>query len=114
MSALNIQLTRDGYNQLLRDFDADKNREINFDEFCKIMAPVLTGSFDDDELRYAFDKFDLDKSGEISVQELNQILSKVNKAYSMKQIEDLVRKFDKNGDQKLNFNEFCVLMRTAL
>ena len=98
----------------MKDFDTDKNREIDFEEFCNIMSPVLTGSFDDAELRYAFDKFDLDKSGEISVSELNQILSKVNQFYTEKQIDELIRRFDTNGDRKLNFEEFCRLMRTSL
>ena len=67
------------------------------------MSPVLTGKFNDDELWYAFKKFDLDNSGEITVEELSQILSKVGQFYSNQQIADMIKTVDRDNNGKLNF-----------
>ena len=88
------------------------SRTIDFSEFCQIMIPVFTGTFDDDELWYAFRKFDMDNSGTITVDELKQILSKVGQFYSDKQIASMIATVDANGDGKLNFQEFKRLMKT--
>lgn len=79
------------------------SRDIDFGEFCKIMLPVFTGKFEDDELLYAFKKFDLDGSGYITASELRQILSKIGQFYSESEIEKMIAAVDLDKDGKLNF-----------
>ncbi len=85
--------------------------DITFDEFLRMMLPVFTGQYDDDKLYYAFQKFDLDNSGYISVKELRQVLDKIGQSYSEEQIEQLVSMVDTDHDGRLNFNEFVRLMK---
>ncbi len=85
--------------------------DITFDEFLRLMLPVFTGKFDDEELYYAFKKFDLDNSGYISVKELRQILAKIGQHYSEEQIHELVSMVDADHDGRLNFKEFVRLMK---
>lgn len=67
------------------------------------MLPVLTGKFDDEQTYYAFKKFDTDKSGYITYDELKQILSKVNNNVNEERIKNSLATVDKNKDGKLNF-----------
>ena len=67
------------------------------------MIPALIGQFDDGELYYAFKKFDLDNSGEISVDELKLILSKIGQHYSRSTIASMIMTVDANKDGKLSF-----------
>ena len=67
------------------------------------MLPVYTGKFEDNELLYAFKKFDTDNSGTITVQELRQILAKVGQHFSEEQIANLIGTVDSDNDGKLSF-----------
>lgn len=80
------------------------SRDIDFDEFLKIMLPVFTGKFDDEELWYAFKKFDTDGSGYVSVSELKLILAKIGQHFSDRQIQDMVNTVDADNDGRLSFN----------
>lgn len=68
------------------------------------MLPVFTGKFEDDELWYAFKKFDLDNSGYITVPELKQILAKIGQYYTDEQISRMVATVDADFDGRLSFN----------
>ena len=77
------------------------------------MLPVFGGApFQDEELWYAFKKFDLDNSDHISVNELRQILSNFGKNFTENQISDLIASVDLDRDGKMNFQEFCRLMKS--
>lgn len=89
------------------------SRDIDFSEFCKIMLPVFTGEFDQDELKYAFSKFDLDGSGFITSDELKSILSKIGQFYSDNEINAMIATVDVNKDGKLSLEEFSKLMTTT-
>lgn len=109
---LNIQLTLEQYNQLLREFDRDKSGDFDFKEFCNIMLPLYTGKFEDDELLFAFRKFDTDNNGYITVAELKQILSKIGQHFSEKDIAALVATVDTDKDGRLSYREFVRLIKS--
>ena len=79
------------------------NSDINFNEFVKLMLPVFTGKFDDDSLYFAFKKFDSNNTGYITAVELRQVLAKIGQNYSERQIDDMIRTVDKDGDGRLGF-----------
>ncbi len=85
--------------------------EITFDEFIRMMLPVFTGQFDEEELYYAFKKFDLDNSGYISAKELKQILAKIGQHYTEDEINELISIVDGDHDGRLSFREFVKLMK---
>ncbi len=86
--------------------------DITFDEFLRLMLPVFTGKVEDEDLYYAFKKFDLDNSGYISIKELQQILARIGQNYSLDQISELVSIVDGgHGDGQLSYDEFVKLMK---
>lgn len=111
LQRLNIRLNSEGYNQLCREFDKDSSRTIDFNEFCQIMLPVFTGKFDDSQLLYAFNNFDKNKDGSITVEEMRLILSKIGQHFTEKEIQDMIATVDTNSDGKLSFDEFKRLMK---
>ena len=56
--ALDLQISDDAYEIIIKDADLDNDRDISFPEFCKIMEPALSGDFDREELYEAFKHFD--------------------------------------------------------
>lgn len=65
--------------------------------------PVFTGKFEDDELRYAFKKIDVNNSGYISVQELQSMLSKIGQHHTDEQISRMIASVDIDRDGRLNY-----------
>lgn len=85
--------------------------DITFDEFIRMMMPVFNNKVEDEDLYFAFKKFDADNSGYISVKELQQILARIGQHYSLDQIAELVQMVDASNDGRLNFQEFVRLMK---
>jgi len=63
------------------------------------------------DLQASFDLFDIDGSGSISGQELKQVMRRFGQAPSDKDVQEMIDRVDKNGDNEIDFNEFIELMR---
>ena len=60
-------------------------------------------------LRLAFQKFDLDKSGKISAGEIKEVLEEEN-AYDPEIWAKIVRDADQNDDGEIDFKEFAEMI----
>lgn len=109
---LNVNLSKSQLEKLLRDADLNFSSDIGFNEFLRMMLPVFTGNFDDDSLYFAFKKFDTNNTGYITANELKQVLSKIGQNYSEKQIDEMIRTVDRDGDGRLSFQEFKQLLKS--
>ena len=58
------------------------------------------------DLKQAFDEIDEDKSGEISIDEMREVLRHLDKSFSEDQIRELIRSMDLNDSGKIDFEEF--------
>lgn len=70
---------------------------------------------DDGDLKEAFDVFDKDKDGMISVEELGSILSSLglNEGNKIENCKEMIRKVDMDGDGMVNFQEFKKMMKSG-
>jgi calcium-dependent protein kinase len=90
--------------------DVDLNDKIDFTEF---LAANLDKSIytDQNKLRNAFDSFDIDKNGIITKEDIINIL-KIEKLFDAKKLAlDIIEPNDINKDGKIDFDEFCKLMK---
>ena len=71
------------------------------------------GLTDDQYVEYkaAFDMFDIDKSGDISADELVSVLGQLGKETSLDDAKDMIRLVDENGDGDIDFREFVIMMK---
>ena len=105
-------------DELMNEIDQDKSGEISFEEFMRVMInyeTILTKQ----NLQNAFNFFDKDKTGTLSVHELKDIFSSTQLSDSViganneaidKYISELLDKYDTNKDGQLSFDEFVNLM----
>lgn len=63
-----------------------------------------------DELKQAFQFFDSDSDGHITVKELSQALTSLGKTTSLADAEKIVKKLDLDHNGTLDFTEFLTLM----
>ncbi len=62
------------------------------------------------DLREAFDMFDKDRDGSITTKELGNVVKMLNNAASDQEIKDMIDEVDIDGNGKIEFDEFVVLM----
>ena len=90
---------------ILEKLDEDNDGVISYEEFLRVTIneKIL---LEKNNLRLAFDKFDLNKDGKLSKDELLNILDNGASDY----VDDLLNLIDKNKDGYISFDEFCHLM----
>ena len=55
-------------------------------------------------------KYDVNNSGSISVDELMVVLSKMHRFYTRDELQELIQRFDKNGDGLIQIDEFAEML----
>lgn len=94
--------------------DTNKNGVIDYTEF--IAGCIMRDSFTKEQwYKFTFDYFDPTHSGYITPESLKESLSggEIAINISKSELENIIRQGDLNHDKKIDFNEFCELMRSC-
>ena len=96
--------------QIFLNLDSDNNNYISYEEF--IRGAVDKKIFMNDKvLKYAFQYFDKDNSGEITIEELTLVFKDHIKSKDLqKELINILKEVDINNDKVIDFEEFSKLM----
>jgi calmodulin len=72
------------------------------------MASAMRGT--EGEIRDAFDVFDKNGDGLVSIEELLTLMARIGEHLSRSEAEDALRRADIDGDGQLSFDEFIAFM----
>nr|XP_039266725.1 calcium-dependent protein kinase 3-like isoform X4 [Styela clava] len=113
LSELNMALRALGYNASEKDvhdlaslMDVDGDMSMDFSEFCMIVEYMREEKGMEEELRDAFRSIDTNGCGYVTAEELLDLLMTQGNTMSLKEASELIRFVDKNGDGKLDYEEF--------
>lgn len=100
---------------IFRTFDENKDGSIDFREFICALSVTSQGSVDD-KLRWAFQIYDLDGNGYITMNEMREIIKTIYNTRPRKErltpsgiqerTEQTFKKLDTNNDGKISMTEF--------
>ncbi|KAI9192083.1 hypothetical protein LWI28_018132 [Acer negundo] len=131
---LRLMVTEKEAEEMVVKVDANGDGLIDFDEFRILYKAMIAQDYDDDDdddrsvdggeqvgdggeedLKDAFDVFDKDKDGLISVEELGLVLSSLglNEGTKIENCREMIRKVDMDGDGMVNFDEFKKMMKSG-
>lgn len=114
---------------MVEKVDSNGDGLIDFDEFCELFDSISgVGDYGEEErgeaeergadgdLKEAFDVFDGNKDGLITVEELGLVLSSLGftEGKMMEDCKEMIRKVDMDGDGMVNFDEFKKMMKAGL
>ena len=93
---------------ILNEADVDKSGGIEFDEFCKFVAPrLLKVPPPANEIKAAFDKYDKNKDGFLGADEVISLARDLGfGAITIDQAKTMISIVDDNNDGKISFEEF--------
>lgn len=101
-------MTEEEVTHMFNTIDIDNNNAIDYSEWVNATISrqkVLTES----NLKHAFELFDEDGDGKISVDEVKHILGQ-GKKVSMQVWKEVIDEADENGDGFIDFTEFTHMM----
>ncbi|CAI0430662.1 unnamed protein product, partial [Linum tenue] len=90
------------------ELDRDREGEARASDLEAEEIKIDSGGVGGDELRDAFEVFDRDRDGMITVEELGSVLSSLGlkEGKRMEACKEMIRRVDADGDGMVNFDEF--------
>ena len=113
MRALGHEVTKVSCAAMFREVDKDPETALNFDEFCRIMAPRLKQADTRDEVMKVFQLFDPKNQGYIQMKDLKRIAEDCGEALSDQELNEMIIEADRSGDGKITFQEFFRVMKKS-
>ena len=95
---------------MVTSVDHDGNGLIDFPEFLTLMSQKMTATAVEEEIKEAFRVFDMDGNGLISASELRHVMTNLGERLTDKQVDDMIKEADIDGDGHINYNEFVAMM----
>lgn len=130
---IGITMSDKDVKEMVEKVDSNGDGLIDLDEFCELFESMMMSTREEamneeDEnrkekeedggsgyLKEAFDVFDGDGDGTITVEELGLVLSSLGfkEGKLLENCKEMIRKVDMDGDGKINFDEFKKMMMKA-
>lgn len=115
--SLGEEVTEEDLQQLIKRVDSDGDGQLNLSEFIVLNTQASCSSAeleeaDNNALVEVFNKFDADKNGFISSEELHRVLAAFGEdRYSLEECRGMINSVDENGDHVMSLGEFQALMK---
>ena len=101
-----INITKEELNRIIKCMDFDGNGYIEYEEFIRVTLPK-EHLFTDINLKNAFDLFDKDKNGTISMDEIIEV---IGTELDKNAVEELKKEVHYDGDKEIDFKHFKEFM----
>ncbi|KAH6803649.1 calmodulin like 23 [Perilla frutescens var. frutescens] len=96
--------------RIMSELDTDGDGFIDLNEFKAFHCGGVGDGDSNKELKEAFDLYDKDRNGKISVNELHSVLRTLGEKCSLKDCRKMISSVDVDGDGCVNFEEFKKMM----
>ncbi|KAG8844156.1 Calcium-binding component of the spindle pole body (SPB) half-bridge [Tulasnella sp. 330] len=110
MRALGFDLKKAEVLKILRDHDKSGGGLIEFEDFAKIMSERILARDPHDEIRRAFQLFDDDNTGKISLRNLKRVAKEVGENLDDDEMQAMIEEFDLDMDGEISEAEFFAIM----
>ena len=108
---LNSDQMRNDVEEIFNNLDIDKDNYVSYEEFVRASVDMKV-FLKEDILKFVFQYFDKNNTGEITANEISEIFSdNLNSKYVDEALNKIISEVDVDGDGKIKYDEFCKLMQ---
>jgi len=100
----------DQIKAIIRAVDVDNSGTIDFGEFLTLMSDPKFKHPYKDERREAFEMFDKDGNGYISITELKAAFRMLGQWLDDEELDSILKEADLDGDRRIDYEEFLHMM----
>lgn len=100
---------------LTQKADTNNNGLIEFQELVDLLAPELNKNspYSEEQLKALFRVFDRDGNGFITAAELAHSMARLGHALTVKELTEMIREADTDGDGRISYPEFAAAITSA-
>ncbi|WVW81210.1 hypothetical protein I302_103201 [Kwoniella bestiolae CBS 10118] len=109
MRALGFDMKKSEVMKLLKDFGGEDGL-MDFGAFERIMTDKILSRNPETELRRAFELFDDDRTGRISLKNLKRVARELGENLGEEELQAMIDEFDLDQDGEINLDEFLAIM----
>ncbi|KAJ8610172.1 hypothetical protein CTAYLR_008728 [Chrysophaeum taylorii] len=114
MRALGFQVKKPEVVKMVHDSDPTNEGLVDFPLFCQIMADRYAERDPEEEIMKAFQLFDADSSGKISIKNLRQVARELGEDLPDAELRAMIDEFDRDQDGEISQDEFLTIMRAGV
>lgn len=90
---------------------AQRATEIKYEEFYSLIAMIMNEKDIQEEMMRAFNLFDVDGTGKISLDNLRSVAEQLGEKMSDTELQEMIREADMDNDGQVNATEFVRVMK---
>ncbi|KDO26965.1 hypothetical protein SPRG_07678 [Saprolegnia parasitica CBS 223.65] len=113
MRALGFDVKKSEVTQLVDEVDIHRSGRVHLDDFLEIMRRKITSRDPDEEILKAFELFDDDQSGQITLKNMRRIAKEMGESLTDDELQAMIDEFDTNQDGTINRDEFLQIMKES-
>lgn len=101
--------------QMIHKIDANGDGCVDMDEFESLYRSIMDENDDEDDMRDAFNVFDQDGDGFITVEELKSVMGSLGlkQGKTLEDCKKMIVQVDVDGDGRINYKEFLQMMKAG-
>ena len=113
MRALGFDCRKQEALKLIEEHDIQRTGTIGEREFLDIMTQKIQTRNPEEELRKAFELFDEDGTGRITLRNMRRISRELGENLSDDELQSMIDEFDMDQDGEISLEEFSAIMKTT-
>lgn len=117
LRSLGLKPNEQQLEALLQKADTNNNGLIEFQEFVDLLTPELSSKdalpYTEEQLQCLFRAFDRDGNGFITAAELAHSMARLGHALTAKELTEMIKEADTDGDGQISYPEFVVAITSA-
>ena len=113
MRALGFDVKKPEVTSIMREYDRKDSGKIEFVDFLEVMTQKIADRDPNEEIYKAFQLFDDDGTGYISLKNLRRVARELGEHLSDEELRAMIDEFDRDRDGQISQTEFLNIMKPS-